>query len=1656
MIQPNKDKAKSYDDNFLDHVANSNLYKTWSKSKKNVQLATTNAFDTEKHRVSFDSSNQDELSEGVNPFLNQFVDLNAEDPYNELRASHQSGTEQIAKLIPRAATKAATEVAKLVPVVYGIGKAVFEDNKTSTLDDIFNNEGIKALDELNEKINTSLLPVYAKKSVTEGNLLDNISSTSFWATEGADGVGFMASMFFPGMILEKLSLGSKLIGGLSKMGKGARMAESAEGSVNVLKGLGWSGRAIDSKVAVLANSLLEAGSEAKGVGDDLDGKHDDIVSGFMKKGMSQQEAEALFKEQRDDAMRGDFVTQLPMLLGTGSIMHKAIFGKVADKVEKTVEQTLKQRAGSMATQWGKAFLSEGLIEEGGQSTLENYFTKSASKGLLKGHIYDDVNLGDLTKEYINTVSSTDGLKAVLLGGVMGGPFMSMEARKEHLHGLKNTNYILNNVNSAIDDYNKISENDIYLKDSSDPSKYIYEKDSEGHDTTTKKIDRAKALEVAKAYRNTEADDLLYDEAVKNDDTDLQKFIQNRSILKLIAPAVQNGELGLKILKEQLDSYSKLTDIESRDKDSRGKENIRNFTESILNKATHLQEQNEKFKDFANDVIDFKDERSTKETSEDFINHLNSKYIEVKSLQYDVENELKSLNQKRDNILEELGLDKSLNIEDELSANKEKDSALLKSTNDKIRIANKSLNKYKQDVHDLWNNKSLLAGSFKQFLDEKEKDKIETSTENVIKYEEIDAQIKNASTSDELDKIDYQNNPVYKKQIEAKKLELDTIEIEKKKLAQDEINYAKLQSETESSEKLNEVKDLSKSEKVGATIEDPFTGKQSTIESVGKNKITLKDNETQKTISYNFQEDISDGVSADDIDVVKYNAVSGGTTHTDHKTVGYDKNNESFKDYVMEPRDKTGDIVTFEIDDLNPSEESKKAIEIVKEGKDLVKNRQLLIDFLPINFIYNKGKAKSWSAFKSPNSIKFRTNIVDLLIQGNKLEDLSTVVTNQESASFNTEFKDEKPVKNNPLEIDYVKSLSPKNPENKVTLYHVNKKGDLVIVSNNKEPLRTNITTDLQSQKGQIFIVIKNPKGVNVPVKLNFSKLNNVKASSLAKIYGDVLKDQSIRGKSINNLSSIDEISKVLESEIKLLGGNVNTITVNQLIESLVHEDSTNDKAIRFTSNIEGKTFITFNDKLFSEDEIDKLGEELQQKYHNVITISSDSSFNDNLNFQNPIYLKYLFDNGIVSTNLSITNGSFKQSTDTKNFNTKTNKGSELWLSSTIEGKKVAKSKVSDSNIISDINDKKADIEKRRRQELINSFIKEINLNKDDASDRADGFIELHKDNINNVFILKNKKTGEFKSNNYINNNLQDSRSDWKKIGIVNANIYEDFGKGDFTEFKEIHEKEHNKNKNIIISNRGNIQDVKIKEDVVIKELSEKQLLAANSNAIYFNLAEKINAKYDAESKSLNNSNVPDVTVISKKDLIDSKKKDYDKLIGKILSRRKEGEDKIKGPDYLLNSDGYFIRGEEVTYTDEGIIFEDDSLESYDSVKEFISDTVSENYNKMVKIENKPEIIRKSENKSVSLQQNIKIDNKMDIPGTKDSNDYKDAFNKLKVEGDNLIKKEGFEKTLNIAKNNLELFKSKNPALVPTYEKIIKEAEDQLNKLAEDIKKQQKC
>ena len=144
-----EDVANSYDKNFLNNI-NSDFKKF--NTPRNKRLANSNGFDAEEHRVDFNSSNQDEVDQGVNPFLNQAVNLNAEDPYNEIRASNQSPLEQIGLGLTRAAVKGLAEIGKLPGVVGGLIHAGIdetsdlisnENDHKNSIDTAFNNPWIE-------------------------------------------------------------------------------------------------------------------------------------------------------------------------------------------------------------------------------------------------------------------------------------------------------------------------------------------------------------------------------------------------------------------------------------------------------------------------------------------------------------------------------------------------------------------------------------------------------------------------------------------------------------------------------------------------------------------------------------------------------------------------------------------------------------------------------------------------------------------------------------------------------------------------------------------------------------------------------------------------------------------------------------------------------------------------------------------------------------------------------------------------------------------------------------------------------------------------------------------------------------------------------------------------------------------------------------------------------------------------------------------------------------------------------------------------------------------------------------------------------------------------------------------------------------------------
>ena len=213
--------------------------------------------------------------------------------------------------------------------------------------------------------------------------------------------------------------------------------------------------------------------------------------------LAQKQAEEEFKNQRALAMRNTFVSNVGILLGPNAIMHKAIWGKAAQKFEKTTDSALK-RVGKSASRIGSAFASEGFWEEGSQSTVENmYVNKAMNNKLGKG---DDYNIGDFAREYVNTLNTTDGQKAIFLGGALGGPMMSHGGRKEDVINRKYTNSVLSDIDAKIDYFNGVFEGNSYKTETKPDGTvgYIYKKDKEGNDTTEREIDKVEVAKIIKS------------------------------------------------------------------------------------------------------------------------------------------------------------------------------------------------------------------------------------------------------------------------------------------------------------------------------------------------------------------------------------------------------------------------------------------------------------------------------------------------------------------------------------------------------------------------------------------------------------------------------------------------------------------------------------------------------------------------------------------------------------------------------------------------------------------------------------------------------------------------------------------------------------------------------------------------------------------------------------------------------------------------------------------------------------------------------------------------------------------------------------------------------------------------------------------------------
>ena len=247
-------------------------------SKHNTNDPFEHTFD--RNTSSLLGINTDYGKDSLDKSLHWSEDINKNDvqgSLNEHRAQEQSTPEQVVKGLDRTIVKAGTELAKtasyLGGAVVGIGEnladlATGEDNH-NFLDTTFNNFAVKALDNLNSKINDEWLPVYVKKSVQDGDVIDKMKSTAFWATDGADGLGYMLSAMAPGAAFKALGLSEGLLGMTAKNLTRLGYADDLGQTVSKLAKLGFTAENVNEMGITAANVFFEAGAESKGVSESV-------------------------------------------------------------------------------------------------------------------------------------------------------------------------------------------------------------------------------------------------------------------------------------------------------------------------------------------------------------------------------------------------------------------------------------------------------------------------------------------------------------------------------------------------------------------------------------------------------------------------------------------------------------------------------------------------------------------------------------------------------------------------------------------------------------------------------------------------------------------------------------------------------------------------------------------------------------------------------------------------------------------------------------------------------------------------------------------------------------------------------------------------------------------------------------------------------------------------------------------------------------------------------------------------------------------------------------------------------------------------------------------------------------------------------------------
>lgn len=346
-----------------------------------------------------------------------------------------------AKGLKNLAGTVVTEIGKTPGYIGGglaaVGNELFSDGKDS-MKMMVDNSWVNAFESMDESIK-NFMPVNISKEVQEGNLGDKLSSGAWWATTGADGVGFLLAMYGPGALLKAGKVGQRIMGGIEKLSEtGVDVANWMNLPMDALKPYKMSlntARNVDGYTAAITNSVVESAAEAANTFDNIKNTK---LQEYLNQGLDQQQAEQLANQDAGKGAAAVFKTNMVILPVSNLLEEKWLWKSVGlsgqdagaeglinqfmkngvldiDGLKNATKKTFKEQAGTYSKNFTKNVAKEGFFEEG----LQTITQQQVEKGNIKDNALDQFI--ESISQYANDFENNKELhESIALGGLLGG------------------------------------------------------------------------------------------------------------------------------------------------------------------------------------------------------------------------------------------------------------------------------------------------------------------------------------------------------------------------------------------------------------------------------------------------------------------------------------------------------------------------------------------------------------------------------------------------------------------------------------------------------------------------------------------------------------------------------------------------------------------------------------------------------------------------------------------------------------------------------------------------------------------------------------------------------------------------------------------------------------------------------------------------------------------------------------------------------------------------------------------------------------------------------------------------------------------------------------------------------------------------------------